>query len=98
MRPFARCTPRLAKRGSTAWRPTAVPATDFDLHAVCLRRTLDALPGRADYQASTLEVLSAGTQTTVQDYPGAWATGPWACRRPGRWTAAPASGQPPAGQ
>ena len=29
-------------------------------------RTLDALP----YAPHTLEVLSAGTQTTVQDYPG----------------------------
>lgn len=29
-----------------------------------------------DYQAFTLEVLSAGTQTTVQDYPGR--TGYWA--------------------
>jgi urea carboxylase len=40
------------------------------------------------YQANTFEVLSAGTQTSVQDYPGASATGQSAYRRRGRWTVA----------
>ena len=39
------------------------------------------------YSANTFEVISAGTQTTVQDFPGR--LGYWAaCRRPARWTAA----------
>ena len=70
---------RWAQRGSTAWKPTAT---------ICGRSSHDApfasgqpwtrcLEGLR-YHANTLEVLSGGTQTTVQDYPGRlgyWAVG-----------------------
>ena len=53
---------------------------------VRLRRDDDADAGDLPLRtADTVEVLAAGTQTTVQDYPGGSAIGPSACRRPARW-------------
>ena len=39
------------------------------------------------FSSPGIEVLSPGTLTTVQDWPGRSATGMWACRPPDRWMA-----------
>jgi hypothetical protein len=98
MRPFARCT------GTGETRLYGVETNRSYLRQIltftpfaCGEPWTRCLEGLT-YQASTVEVLSAGTQTSVQDYPGR--VGYWGGRAALRANGQPrlASGQPPAGQ
>ncbi len=50
------------------------------------------------YRADTVEVLSAGTQTSVQTTRDVWGTGRWVYRPRDRWMTGRCAGQPSAGQ
>lgn len=76
--PAPRWTPPSATPCSTVWKPTAIICARFlpspHSPAATLTRCLEGL----SYKANTFEVISAGTQTTVQDFPGRlgyWAVG-----------------------
>jgi urea carboxylase len=69
---------RSPRRASPASRPTSTTCARSRRRALRRRRALDALPRDFAYSSRTVEVLAAGTQTTVQDWPGRigyWAVG-----------------------